>query len=48
MVSNYVLGDPSRSEADVIFSNIEDAIRVMPKAVVGDWEEAMQQLHTEN
>ncbi|HJO10974.1 MAG TPA: aminoacyl-tRNA hydrolase, partial [Gammaproteobacteria bacterium] len=48
MVSNHVLSDPSRSEADVIFSNIEDAILVIPKAVVGDWEEAMQQLHTEN
>ena len=48
MVSNYVLSDPSRSEADVIFSNIEDAIKVMPKAVVGDWEEAMQLLHTED
>lgn len=46
MVANYVLSDPSRSEADVIFSNIEDAIRVMPKAVNGDWEEAMRLLHT--
>lgn len=47
MVSNHVLGDPSRSEADLIMSNIEDAIRVMPKAVVGEWEEAMRLLHTE-
>ncbi len=47
MVSNHVLGNPSRSEADAIMSNIEDAIRVIPKAVKGDWEEAMQLLHTE-
>ncbi|PCJ26216.1 MAG: aminoacyl-tRNA hydrolase [SAR86 cluster bacterium] len=46
MVANYVLSDPSRSEADVIVSDIEDAIRVMPKAVVGEWEEAMRLLHT--
>jgi PTH1 family peptidyl-tRNA hydrolase len=46
MVSNHVLGDPSRSEADLIMSNIEDAIRVMPKAVVGEWEEAMRLLHS--
>ena len=48
MVSNYVLGDPSRSEADVIISNIEDAIRVLPNAVNGEWEEAMHTLHTDS
>ena len=47
MVANYVLSDPSRSEADVIMSNIEDAIRVMPRAVNGEWEEAMRLLHTD-
>jgi PTH1 family peptidyl-tRNA hydrolase len=46
MVSNHVLGNPSRSEADVIMSNIEDAIRVMPQAVMGEWEEAMRLLHS--
>lgn len=46
MVANYVLSDPSRSEADVIMSNIEDAIRVLPRAVNGKWEEAMHLLHT--
>lgn len=46
MVANYVLSDPSRSEADLIMSNIEDAIRVSPKAVQGEWEEAMRLLHT--
>lgn len=47
MVSNYVLSDPSRSEADVIMSNIEDAIRVMPRVINGEWEEAMRLLHTD-
>ena len=47
MVSNYVLSDPSRSEADAIIRDIEDAIRVIPKAVTGEWEEAMRLLHRE-
>jgi peptidyl-tRNA hydrolase len=42
-----VLGDPSRSEADLIMRDIEDAIRVMPKAVNGEWEEAMRLLHSD-
>lgn len=46
MVSNYVLSPPSRTEADAIMENIEDAIRVMPRAVRGEWEQAMHQLHT--
>jgi peptidyl-tRNA hydrolase, PTH1 family len=47
MVANYVLSDPSRSEADLIMRDIEDSIRVAPKFVVGEWEEAMRLLHTE-
>ena len=47
LVSNYVLSDPSRSEADRIMSTIEDAVRVMPGAVRGEWEQAMRLLHTE-
>jgi PTH1 family peptidyl-tRNA hydrolase len=46
MVAKYVLSDPSRSEADIIMRDIEDAIRVMPQAVSGRWEEAMRLLHT--
>lgn len=47
LVANYVLSDPSRSEADLIMRDIEDAIRVTPKLVLGEWEEAMRLLHTE-
>ena len=46
LVSNYVLGDPSKADADRIMNDIADAIRVMPKVVAGNWEEAMQELHT--
>ena len=46
MVANYVLSDPSRSEADLIMRDIEDSIRVIPKAVAGEWEEAMRLLHS--
>lgn len=46
MVANYVLSDPSRAEADVIMEDIHSAISVMPKAVNGEWEAAMRQLHT--
>ncbi|MEE3171782.1 MAG: aminoacyl-tRNA hydrolase [Pseudomonadota bacterium] len=45
-VSNHVLSNPSRSEADLIKRVIEDAVHVMPKAVTGEWEEAMRLLHT--
>ena len=46
MVANYVLNDPSRAEADAIMSNIEDAIRLLPTAINGNWEEAMRVLHS--
>jgi PTH1 family peptidyl-tRNA hydrolase len=48
MVSNYVLSDPSKSESDVIASDIDAAIRVMPQAIAGEWEEAMRLLHTQD
>ena len=46
MVANYVLSPPSKTEAQIIMSGIEEAIRVIPKAVAGEWEEAMKLLHT--
>jgi PTH1 family peptidyl-tRNA hydrolase len=47
MVANYVLSDPSRSEAAIIMSNIEDAIRIIPRTIEGSWEEAMRFLHSD-
>jgi len=46
MVSNYVLSNPSRSEADLMMMTVEDVVRIIPTAVVGEWEEAMRLLHT--
>ena len=46
MVANYVLSPPSRTEAQIIMSGIEEAIRAIPKAVAGEWEDAMKLLHT--
>ena len=48
MVANYVLSDPSKSEAEVIMADIDAALRVMPQAVSGKWEEAMRLLHTQS
>lgn len=48
LVSNYVLSDPSRADADRIMADIEDAIRLVPRMVLGQWEEAMQELHTQS
>lgn len=46
LVANYVLSDPSRADADRIMADIEDSIRIMPKVVAGQWEEAMHELHS--
>jgi len=48
MVANYVLSDPSKSEAEIIMTDIDEAIRVLPEAVEGKWEQAMRLLHTQN
>jgi PTH1 family peptidyl-tRNA hydrolase len=48
LVANYVLSNPSRADADRIMSDIDDAIRVIPKVVLGEWEEAMRLLHTDS
>ena len=46
MVASYVLSPPSRSEAQIIMSDIEEAVRIVPKAVAGEWDDAMKFLHT--
>ncbi len=46
MVSNHVLSNPSVSEQALITADISDAIRALPKAVKGEWEEAMRLLHS--
>lgn len=46
LVANYVLSDPSRSDAEIIMADIADAIRITPKMVAGQWEAAMHELHS--
>ena len=46
MVANFVLSDPSRSEAAVIMDTIDDAVRVLPQAIRGDWQAVMRNMHT--
>lgn len=45
-VANYVLGDPPRQEFETIIDDIDMAIRALPLAVKGEWENAMHKLHT--
>jgi len=44
---DYVLGVPSRQEADAIQDNIDEAIRVLPLLVEGDLQKAIMKLHTD-
>ncbi len=46
LVANYVLSDPSKQERDTILGDIDHAIRCLPHAVKGDWQQAMHELHT--
>ena len=48
LVTDYVLGNPPAREAEIIEGRINDAIAVLPRAITGDWEEAMRILHTRN
>ncbi len=47
MVSNYVLSEASKSDADQIQSDIDQAIDVLPLLVEGEFQQAMKQLHTQ-
>ncbi|SIT71156.1 peptidyl-tRNA hydrolase [Ectothiorhodosinus mongolicus] len=46
-VVNYVLDRPSRDEEEAIHAAIQRALQVLPLVVGGEWEKAMNQLHTE-
>jgi len=43
---DYVLGVPSKQEADAIQNNIDEAIRLLPLLVEGKFQEDMGKLHT--
>ncbi len=45
-VLNYVLGQASSSERQKIESAIEHSLTVLPQILSGDWDRAVQALHT--
>jgi len=44
-VVNYVLKPPSKSESPRIHATIDEAIRLLPEIMEGNWNKAIQQLH---
>lgn len=47
-VVGYVLNKPSADEQTLIDESIEQGLDVIPLVVSGQWEKAMQKLHTNN
>jgi PTH1 family peptidyl-tRNA hydrolase len=45
-VLNYVLGQALRSERDKVDAAIAKTLPILPKVLSGEWENAVQQLHT--
>lgn len=45
-VSNYVLSEPSKADADLIQADIDKSISILPLLVKGEFQEAMLKLHT--
>ena len=45
-VTDYVLHRPSKDEQIEIEHTIDDAVRVLPELMAGDWEKAMHKFHT--
>jgi len=46
-VSNYVLSEPSKADADQIRADIDKSIAILPLLVKGEFQEAMLKLHTQ-
>ncbi|MGH1485334.1 MAG: aminoacyl-tRNA hydrolase [Cellvibrionaceae bacterium] len=47
LVSNYVLRKAPASEQKQIEESIDNALRVLPLAINGEWNTAMKELHTQ-
>ncbi len=45
-VSDFVLDDPSKRERALIFDALDDALDVLPMVLDGDFEKAMNRLHS--
>ena len=48
MVVDYVLKKPSKQDRQLIGEAIDDALRVIPEIISGEFEKAMHQLHSRN
>ncbi|MGD8569184.1 MAG: aminoacyl-tRNA hydrolase [Gammaproteobacteria bacterium] len=47
-VTDYVLGSPSRVEEHLMRDSIDDALDVLPQIVEGEFQKAMNHLHSRN
>jgi PTH1 family peptidyl-tRNA hydrolase len=47
-VADYVLKKASKTDQQLIDNSISDALKYLPLAVDGQWEQAMNQLHSAN
>jgi peptidyl-tRNA hydrolase, PTH1 family len=47
-VVDYVLSKPDKQEHQAILEGIDEAIALLPRLVAGEFDKAMQQLHTNN
>lgn len=47
MVSGYVLGRAPRSEQELLDTSIDFALGVLPEMLAGEWNKAMQKLHSQ-
>jgi len=45
-VVNYVLGRPSKQDEEAIVRGLDDAERVLPELVAGEYQKAMNRLHS--
>ena len=47
-VANYVLSDPGKDDTISIEHDIDQALRVLPIAAAGKWNQAMLELHSQD
>ena len=47
-VADYVLKKPSKGDQQLIDNSISDALNSLPLAIEGEWEQAMNKLHSAN
>lgn len=45
-VTNYVLGSPSKSDTELLMNVIDDSLAILPQIVSGEFQKAMNHLHS--